>query len=119
MFSGLDAASGLRLIEGALREAAEAAVDSFLEMAAGARAVAAAEVVACIFDRSARDAPPSEPALRWAALVSPAAGVPLVGLARRAVTRVTESGSELAELWSEGETSKWLASIGNLMSRLQ
>lgn len=119
MFSGLDEASGLRLIEGALREAAEATVGSFLEMDAGAKAVAAAEVVACIVDRSSRDAPPREPALRLAALVSPDARISLVGLASRAVTRVTESGSELAELWSEGETSKWLASIGNLMSRLQ
>lgn len=117
-FDGVGQAAGLRLIEDALRLAAQAGADQYLEVDAGAQAVAAAELVAHIAGQPARRTPYNEDVLDWADRVSPAAGRSLAGLAGRAVKRVTGLGSELAELWNDAEPS-WSTSMAALALRLE
>lgn len=117
-FDGADSEAGLRLIEDALRSAAQTGLDDYLESDIGAEAVAAAELVTGIVGQPPRTTPYNETALRWAARVSPDVAQPLVGLALRAIERVTGTGSELAELWDEAGPS-WRASMTDLASRLR
>jgi hypothetical protein len=117
-FDGADQASGLRLIEDALKQAAETGADRYLEIDAGARAVAAAELVTHIAGQPVRQTPCNEDVLRWAAQVSPDALPSLADLARRGVARVAGPGSELAELWDEAGPS-WRTSMAELASKLQ
>lgn len=117
-FDGADSEAGLRLIEDALRSAAQTGLDDYLESDIGAEAVAAAELVMGIVGQPPRTTPYNETALRWAARVSPDAAQPLVGLALRAIERVTGPGSELAELWDEAGPS-WRASMTDLASGLR
>ena len=117
-FDGADQAEGLRLIEDALKQAAQTPSDGYLDGDAGAQAVAAAELLTCVAGQPARTTPYNESALRWAAGVSTDAAPPFAGLAARAVARVTGPRSELAALWDEAGTS-WRASMTDLASRLQ
>lgn len=117
-FEDADQASGLRLIEDALKQATEIGGDRYLESDAGARAVAAAELVAHIAGQPVRGTPYNEEALRWAARASPHARPSLIGLASRAVARVTGPESELAELWDRAEPS-WRTSTTELAVKLQ
>ena len=117
-FDGADQASGLRLIEDALKRAAEPGTDDYLEIDDGARAVAAAELVAHIAGQPVRETPYNEDALRWAARVSPPALPSLVDLALRGVARVAGPGSELAQLWDDAGPS-WRTSIAELTGKLQ
>jgi hypothetical protein len=117
-FDGADEASGLQLIEDALKQAVEAGAARYLEIDVGARAIAAAGLVAHIAGHPVRETPYNEDALRWAARVSPHARPSLAGLARQAVVRVTGPESELAELWDEAESS-WRTSMTELAFNLQ
>jgi hypothetical protein len=117
-FDGADEASGLRLIEDALKQAAEAGAARYLEIDVEARAIAAAALVAHLAGQPLRETPYNEDALGWAARVSPHVRPALVGLARQAVARVTGPESELAELWDEAESS-WRTSMTELAFNLQ
>jgi Domain of unknown function (DUF4259) len=117
-FDGADQEAGLRLIEDTLRQAAQASSGGYLDLDVGAQVVAAAELVTCVAGQPVRVTPYNESALWWAARVSPRAAPSLVGLALRAVARVTGPESELASLWDETGTS-WRVSMTDLASRLQ
>jgi len=117
-FDGADQASGMRLIEDALQHAAGTPASDYLDYADGARAIAAAELVAHIAGQPADATPYNEDALRWAAQAHPRAAPPLVSLARQAVARVTSEGSELAELWDDASSS-WRSSVVQLAERLR
>lgn len=117
-FEDADEASGLRLIEDALNEAAGTGAGVYLQYDAGARAVAAAELVAHIAGQPTLESPYNEVALRWATRVSAHARPSLAGLAAQAVTRVTGPGSELAGLWDEAGPS-WRTSMTELEARLR
>ena len=112
-FEDADAASGLRLIEDALSEAAGTGAGGCLQHDAGARAVAAAQLVAHIAGQPTLESPYNEVALRWATRVSAHARPSLAGLAAQAVARVTGPGSELAGLWDEAGPS-WRTSMTEL-----
>ena len=117
-FDGADQETGLRLIEDALRQAAQASPDGYLDSDPGAQAVAAAELLTCVAGQPVPVTPYNESAIRWAGQASPHAAASLAALAIRAVERVTGPRSELASLWDEAGTS-WRASMTNLASRLQ
>jgi hypothetical protein len=117
-FEHADELSGLRLIEDALNEAAGTGASGYLQCDAGARAVAAAALVAHIAGQPTPESPYNEVALRWATRVSAHARPSLAGLAAQAVTRVTGPGSELAGLWDEAGPS-WRTSMTELAARLR
>lgn len=116
-FDGADQEAGLRLIEDALSQAAQTSPGGYLDIDAGAQAVAAAELVTCVAGQPVRVTPHNESALRWATRTSPHTAPSLAILAIRAVERVTGPRSELATLWDEAGTS-WRASMADLASRL-
>lgn len=113
-----DQEAGLRLIESALRQAAQESADGYLDCDDGAIAVAAAELVARFAGQPASVTSASESTPQWAARVSPQVATPLASLAIQAAARVTGPRSELASLWDEAGTS-WRASMTDLASRLQ
>ena len=82
---------------------------------AGEQALAAAEVVAALIGRPAANAPPE--LLGWARQAEGEQDPELAGLAARAVRRVRD-GSELRELWQEGDDTAWLAVVDDLLRRL-
>lgn len=116
-FDGADQETGLRLIEDALRQAAQTAPGGYLHYNAGAPAVAAAELVTCLAGQPVRVTPYNEGAIRWAARAGQHTAPSLASLAIRAVERVTGPRSDLASLWDEAGTS-WRASMTDLASRL-
>jgi hypothetical protein len=102
----------LALIESAL----EAALGSgFVDDRAGARALAAAEVVAALNGHPA-DGLDGE-VVTWAA-GRPRVGADLLSRARAAVARVVGE-SELRDIWLDaGSVAAWEAAVGELQSRL-
>jgi hypothetical protein len=96
-------------------ELAEGAGD--LGASDGARVLAAAEVVAAAAGRPLVADAYSERVLAWAAERPQLAE--LEPLAVRAVVRVVGDDSELRELWEEAGASAWVATVQDLLARLQ
>jgi Domain of unknown function (DUF4259) len=117
-FDGADQAFGMRLIEDVLKHAAGTPASDYLDCDDGARAIAAAELVAYIAGQPADATPYNEEALRWAARTHPRVPPPVVNLARLAVARVISEGSELAELWDDVPSS-WRSSVAQLAAKLK
>lgn len=112
----LEGADDLDLVRDALEEAVE--VSGYIDLREGARALAAAEVVAASAGRPLPDLP--EPVSAWLDSRRPAPTDDDRSLARQAVERVTGARSELAELWGEGDKGEpWWAAVADLSSRLQ
>jgi len=104
-FEGAAEPAGLELLRSAL-----AAVDSpgYLEAPDGAIGVAAAQVVAWLLQPdTAQESPYAAAVIGWLRTNTPSAGVGLVGAARRALSSVRSSDSELAELWAEANEAEW------------
>lgn len=123
-FDNDDAADWLSELQERGLPAVEAAVEpvaqpepGYLDAGAGARAVAAAEVVAALGGAPARELPAE--VTGWLASEPRQHPGELVVAAKAAVLRVTGDGSELAELWdSSGEGEAWRASLADLHRRL-
>jgi hypothetical protein len=116
-FDGADRATGLTLIDDALTRAAATPVTGYLRGRDGDLAVAAAELVAYIAGQATAESPYNNSARQWADRVAAPAEPHLIGLALRALARVTGNNSELASLWDE-VPSTWRASIAELTARL-
>src|SRR5688572_4449750 len=104
----------------AVREALEpipgADQGDYLEAPGCSAALAAAEVLATAGGRPPPDVPPE--LAEWVQDRKPAFGAGLYNLALAAIARIT-SGSELAELWAEGDDSEWRAAVEDLEKRLR
>jgi hypothetical protein len=115
----LEAADGPDVLDRALRRVTEAG-DDYLEVDAGAAALAAAEVVAALLGAPAPDLPAAVRA--WVerhAAVPP----PLPEVARRALTRATgdPERSEVRGLWDDAapeDRDAWRARVADLERRL-
>ena len=111
----LEGADDLALCRDALEEADE--VHGYLDAGEGARAIAAAEVMAAAAGRRGKDVPEEVDA--WLDTVKPKPTDGDLALARRAVERVRGARSELAETWTASPSKgDWLASIDDLVARL-
>jgi Domain of unknown function (DUF4259) len=91
-FEDADEASGLRLIEDALNEAAGTGAGGYLQYDAGARGVAAAELVAHIVGQPTLASPYNGVALRWATRVSAHARPSLAGWATPGILEAMKPG---------------------------
>ena len=111
----LEGADDLALCRDALEEADE--VHGYLDAGEGARAIAAAEVIAAAAGRRGKDVPEEVDA--WLDTVTPAPTDADLALAARAVERVRGARSELAEYWmASSSKDDWLASLDDLVARL-
>jgi hypothetical protein len=116
-FEGLDAAAGLELVTAALDLGA---ADEYVEAPEGINAVAAAAVVSWVLDPSAiPESPYGEEAAKWVRNAQPTASDDLRAAALVALARVRSEQSELAELWAEGDSAAWIASVEGLEARLR
>lgn len=112
----LEGADDLDLVRDALEEAVQ--VSGYLDLGEGARAVAAAEVLAAASGRPGPGLP--EAIVAWLDTVAPAVSDDERSLARRALERVVGPRSEITELWAEApDGAVWRSSIDDLRSRLQ
>ncbi|MBZ9749445.1 DUF4259 domain-containing protein [Deinococcus sp. HMF7604] len=105
----------------ALAEAFDVALDpdnEYLEAEEGHRALAAAEVLAAVLTGDTRSL--TDAGLRaWAQAADPADLTYLRPLALEAVERVLGPGSELPDLWEEGEDADtWRGDVGRLRAEL-
>jgi hypothetical protein len=92
--------------------------ERYVEAPAGSAAIAAAEVVAAALGKPAAGLP--KQLADWIAKQSKEPIANQAPLARDAVRRVArKDGSELRELWEEGSSARWLATIDDLEGRLQ
>lgn len=105
----------------ALSEAFEVALDEsgYLEAPEGARAVAAAEVLAAHLSGDASDLP--DPELRaWLADLEPGDLADLAPMALSALERVMAEDSEWHEVWAESEDyAGWQAELDRLRTALE
>ena len=110
----LDDSAGLEALIAAL-----GAVDGeYIEADEGARAVAAAEVVAGIVGQPGPTTSYNEAAMGWIQRTSPPSNGALVDFALAVLERVMGEASELAELWDDaGEP--WSDSVSELSGRLR
>jgi hypothetical protein len=108
----LQEAADWRVIESALRGAADVPSSDYLEAPDGQIAWAAAAVVAAADDPSAVPLP--DEASQWLAAHRDSRPTELRPLAVRALQRVMGSESELAELWQEAGDDGWRANIQRL-----
>lgn len=112
----LEGADDFALVRDALDEAV--LVSGYLDIGEGARAVAAAEVVAAASGRPPAAGLP-EPVTAWLESNAPVVSDDDRALARRAIERVAGARSELAELWGASPDGvAWKASIDDLLARL-
>jgi len=116
-FKTADLADGLRLITDALAAAARTDAAAYLRARVGEVAVAAAELVAAVDGSPIDESAYNAAACRWIARVRPVSDADLTELARRALSRVTNQHSELADLWDEVDSS-WRSVIGELRLKL-
>jgi O-methyltransferase involved in polyketide biosynthesis len=93
-----------------------AGVGGYLQVDAGSRAVAAAEVVAAALSRPADYLP--DPIVAWARLHGPELAA-LQTAAIQAMENVQTADSELAELWDEAGGHQWREEQRDLSERLQ
>lgn len=118
----------LAMVRDTLTTAATCPPDECLESDEGAKALAAAEVVAAAMGRPAKAVPmgTSGPhAIAWGKGHAAAGKADFVDLALEAVDRVDASGSELAELWGAEESTgagagarEWFSEVEDLRNRL-
>ena len=107
---------GLKAVAAALKAVAAAKPKDSIEAPDASNALAAAEVVAALIGRPAKELPEEITAFVKSAKAKPDAG--LLDSARKAVARV-QTSSELKELWDYGENPKeWAAAVTDLASRL-
>ena len=108
----------LALVELTL-EAALALGEDYMDVSEGARALVAAEVIACACGHAGLGVS-AEPQLQaWIRRVRPAPEAWLVARALEAIERVLAEGSELRDLWEEaGEGEDWRADVLHLRERL-
>lgn len=128
-FQGLDAQEGFGLVEAALQAAAAPVRrrvwkrrgdgGGYLDADDGSLAVAAAEIVAYLIDRSPPPPVYGEEAYSWADRTGATADTELVRLALAVLARVVGEASELADLWDESDAAEWRASIRRIEERLQ
>jgi hypothetical protein len=108
--------SGPELISETLDRVANAPDDAYLEVDDCSSALAAAELVAAARGKGLDRL--TDNGREWLEANQSAAQLVDPTVARRAVTRVLE-GSELRELWDEGEqSSEWQADVKELLRRL-
>lgn len=100
------------LIEATLSHVVEN--EDYVEAPEAQQAVAAAETVAAMRKRPARDTP--DAIATWVRQQSPPSP-DLVRLARRAVVHI-QANSELSELWAEDNPLDWSAAMADLAERL-
>ncbi|HLA63061.1 MAG TPA: DUF4259 domain-containing protein [Rhodothermales bacterium] len=112
----MDAADAAECLAGALREAD---TTDYLDSHEGARAVAAAEIVAALHGRTGAYLPGDLP--QWvegARAAGPPPAADLTTLALRALDRIAADESELKELWDEVGAEEWEGELDALRGRL-
>jgi hypothetical protein len=93
------------------------AADEYIDVDDGARAIAAAELVAAALGHGSDHLPTR--AKTWLVANEFAIVVADLALARRAVLRVLAANSELRQLWDEGGSDNaWLGRMRVLVTRL-
>ena len=112
---------GVVAVTQAFREVTSLDADDYVEVDSASSAIAAAELVAAGHDGEVSQLP--EPARQWLDKHHGSVATPdIQSVARRAVERVL-MGSELKDLWSEGdddaEAAAWEQSVRDLIQRLQ
>jgi uncharacterized protein DUF4259 len=102
---------------GVVRDRLRAVIGAeYVEVPEGAIAVAAAEVVAAALGRPSSSLP--EVVSTWVSTV-PSVEAADVVLAQSGLARARADGSELAELWTEGDANAWTAALDDLDERLR
>ena len=117
-FGDANLPAALGIITSALQSAAEVASSDYLESDLGVPALAAADIVALINGQTIEVSPYNEGPRNWVTRYRPAPDAALTMLARRAVERVGQEPSELAELWGEAGDEEWRASLAVQLSKL-
>jgi len=110
-------AGGLPALRAALSTVAQTEEGEYLDADAGARAIAAAEIVAAALGRGSERVPSQVAA--WLEANAGAIDADDLALARNAVERVLVANSELRGLWDDsGLITPWHADVGVLLTRL-
>jgi hypothetical protein len=113
----LDDVDDLSAVERALAEVEEAGAD-YLELDAGANALAACEVLARLRGARGYTDPYTETADAWVASHSLTPSPDVVARGAAAIDRVLGPDCELAELWAEADDTEWRRAVEELRSRL-
>ena len=106
---GLEDTKDLSLIEVALDRVLQ--TDGYLEAPEASEAVAAVEVLAKILGKGTQSDAYTKKVDAWVKSVSIGPSPILLSKAHQALARILEEDSELCELWSEGDSAEWVASI--------
>jgi len=109
----------LAAVEAALDKALAAGSDTPLDVAAGAIAVAAAEILTLLAERPSDETEYPDEIEEWAAESEHEPSDALLAKAIRALDRVITQPSELLDLWSQSEDfADWQAAIADTKRRL-
>ena len=107
----------LRFLEKTFQQAIELSEDD-LDVDEGSWVLAAAEVLAALKGKAAPNLP--EEIAAWVSQQSEAVSAAMTQLALRAITVIKNpDNSEVAQLWTEGESDEWLNAVADLEARLQ
>ncbi len=112
----LEEAEDSTLLHETLELATPPEPDAYLDASTCADAIAAAEVVAALLGRAAKELP--ESVTSWVEAHRGRHEKSLAPLALAAVARV-RAGSELKETWEESGADEWNASLDDLVRRLK
>jgi len=113
------AADDLGAVEAALDKALAVGGDTPLDVATGAKAVAAAEILTLLANRPNDEMEYPDEVEEWAAESEHEPDEALLAKASRALDRVSSAPSELLELWSQSEDfADWQAAIAGAKTRL-
>ena len=109
---------GLAVVSAALSTIVDG---DYVEAPEGARAVAAADVVARLRSGGGEESPYCEGVVAWVRANAQSPTTTIVDLALRALERVRGHDSELRELWDENAESlpEWLAVVAEVERRLR
>jgi Domain of unknown function (DUF4259) len=113
----LDKVKDLSLVESALSHAEEEG--DYLEAPTACEALAACEVLARLLGRPGYNDAYTKTVDEWVARHPLKPAPPLLARATAVINRVLGKNSELRELWDEGDSTDWLAAVGDLRDRLR
>jgi hypothetical protein len=110
-------AGGVHAVRTALETVTQTDEGEYLDVDAGAHAIAAAEIVAVALGQAGDRVPPQ--VASWLEANAGAVDTEDLALARKAVERVLAANSELRGLWDDiGASTPWHADVMSLLTRL-
>jgi hypothetical protein len=114
---GLDDVTDLSLVESAFQAVEESG--DYLEAPDACNAIAACEVLAGLLGHPGYQDSYTEKVDAWVASHPTRPSDVLLARAQSVLDRILGEGSELLELWNEGDGSEWLGAVQDLRGRLK